>query len=297
MLIGKNRFIRRRVVIGLLFAASLTLLTLSFREGSTGVIGGIQRGALSVTAPFSAATTRVTRPFVDAWNWAGGLIDARSENERLKQQLERANAANLALQQLQADIEKYRLLDRFTNSSKLASQYGFVGATVIQQVPNAYNQTITLSVGSVDGVALNDPVVAPAGDSTLFAGLIGHVSSVTSNACTVRLILDPQTAVSARIVNSTVRGVAEPSSGSTGVLSLLMVGQDKSVHAGQVVVTSGIHANSRGLQALLPAGIPIGQVTSVSQSDNSYPNKTIQVTPFVDFQSIDKVLVLKVQQP
>jgi rod shape-determining protein MreC len=297
MLIGKNRFIRRRVVIGLLLAASLTLLTLSFREGSTGVIGGIQRGALTVTAPFSAATTRVTRPFVDAWNWAGGLVNARSENERLKRQLEQANAANLALQQLEADIANYRLLLHFTNSSKLASQYGFVGATVIQQVPNAYNQTITLNIGSADGVALNDPVVAPAGNSTLFAGLIGHVSSVTSNACTVRLILDPQTAVSARILNSTVRGVAEPSSGSNGVLSLLMVGQDENVQTGQVVVTSGIHANSRGLQALLPAGIPIGQVTSVSQSDNSYPNKTIQVTPFVDFQSIDKVLVLKVQQP
>ena len=84
MLIGKNRFIRRRVVIGLLLAASLTLLTLSFRGGSDGVIGVIQRGALSITAPFSAATTRVTKPFVDAWNWAGGLVDARSENERLK---------------------------------------------------------------------------------------------------------------------------------------------------------------------------------------------------------------------
>ena len=57
-------------MIGLLLAASLTLLTLSFRQGSEGAIGAIQRGALAITAPFSSATTRVTKPFVDAWNWA-----------------------------------------------------------------------------------------------------------------------------------------------------------------------------------------------------------------------------------
>ena len=68
MLIGKNRHLRRRAVIGLLLAASLTLLTLSFRQGSEGAIGAIQRGALAITAPFSSATTRVTKPFVDAWN-------------------------------------------------------------------------------------------------------------------------------------------------------------------------------------------------------------------------------------
>jgi rod shape-determining protein MreC len=295
MLIGKNRFIRRRAVIGLLLAASLTLLTLSFRGGSDGVIGVIQRGALSITAPFSAATTRVTKPFVDAWNWAGGLVDARSENEQLKKQLREARAANLQLQQLQADLARYRQLLRFTQTSELASQYGFVGATVIQQSNNAYNQTITLGVGSADGVSLNDPVVAPAGDSTYIAGLIGHISSVTSHACTVRLILDPETAVSAVVLGTTVRGVAEPAAG-TGVLNLLMVGQDENVQTGQSVLTSGIRSNNAGLQSLLPKGIPIGQVTSVSQSNVSYPNKTIQVTPYVDFQSIDQVLVLKVNR-
>ena len=99
--------------------------------------------------------------------------------------------------------------------------------------------------------------------------------------------------MSASILGSTVRGVAEPAAG-TGVLNLLMVGQDESVEIGDVVQTSGIRSNNAGLQSLLPKGIPIGQVTSVSQSNISAPNKTIQITPFVDFHSIDQVLVLKV---
>ena len=88
MLIGKNRHLRRRAVIGLLLAASLTLLTLSFRQGSEGAIGAIQRGAMAITAPFSAATTRVTKPFVDAWNWTSGLVDARRKHSDA---LQRAN--------------------------------------------------------------------------------------------------------------------------------------------------------------------------------------------------------------
>jgi rod shape-determining protein MreC len=292
VLIGKNRHLRRRAVIGLLLAASLTLLTLSFRQGSQGGIGAIQRGALAVTAPVSQVTTRVTQPFVDAWDWTSGLIDARSQNAELKRKLAEAAAANQKLQQLQYELAQDDSLIKFTEDSKIASQYDYVGASVIRQVPNAYSQTITIDVGSSQGVAVDDPVVAPAGDSDQFAGLIGRVTAVTPGAANVQLILDADTAVSARVQGGTVHGLAMPSDGDPGVLSLKMVPQEEQVSTGQVVVTAGLQSGR--LQSLLPAGIPIGQITSVSQDEN-FPDKSIQVTPFVDFGSLDRVLVLKVQ--
>ncbi|HEY0388466.1 MAG TPA: rod shape-determining protein MreC [Gaiellales bacterium] len=279
-------------MIGLLLAASLTLLTLSFRQGSQGGIGAIQRGALAVTAPVSQVTTRVTQPFVDAWDWTSGLIDARSQNAELKRKLAEAAAANQKLQQLQYELAQDDSLIKFTEDSKIASQYDYVGASVIRQVPNAYSQTITIDVGSSQGVAVDDPVVAPAGDSDQFAGLIGRVTAVTPGAANVQLILDADTAVSARVQGGTVHGLAMPSDGDPGVLSLKMVPQEEQVSTGQVVVTAGLQSGR--LQSLLPAGIPIGQITSVSQDEN-FPDKSIQVTPFVDFGSLDRVLVLKVQ--
>ena len=280
-------------MIGLLLAASLTLLTLSFRQGSQGAIGAIQRGALAITAPLSTATTRVTQPFVDGWNWAGGLIDARSENARLKRELEQARATNVTLQQALDDNAQLQKLLKFTQNSQVASQYPYVGATVITQPGNVYSQTITLHVGSNDGISINDPVVAPAGDSTVFAGLVGRVSAVTGSACHVELLLDPDYAASARILTTTVRGIVLPNSSDPGVLALQGVSQDEAVKTGGVVVTAGIQSR-QGLQSLLPPGIPIGLVTSVSQSDLTATSKTIQVTPFVDLQSLDHVLVLKV---
>jgi rod shape-determining protein MreC len=292
MLVGKNRVIRRRAVIGLLLAASLTLLTLSFRQGSEGVIGAIQRGALSVTAPFSEATTRITQPFVDGWNWSRGLFDARSENERLKKLLEQASAAAVQAQAAQDDNARLTQLLHFTDSgSKLATQYAFVGGTVIRQPQNAYSQTVTLDVGSSSGVHENDPVVAPAPGSNLFVGLIGRVKVVSPNSCSVELILSHDAGVSTRLLHSSVRGTAVPSQGDPGVLNLLSIGQDAVVSIDQIAVTSG---GSQALPSLYPAGIPIGQVTGVSQSDAEAPNKTVQVTPFVDFGDISRVLVLKV---
>src|SRR5579884_2908163 len=84
MLLSKNRVIRRRAVVGLLVAASLMLLTASYREGSTGVVGSVQRTVVSVTAPFATVAHRVTRPFVDGWHWTTGLIHARNQTAQLR---------------------------------------------------------------------------------------------------------------------------------------------------------------------------------------------------------------------
>jgi len=75
----------------------------------------------------------------------------------------------------------------------------------------------------------------------------------------------------------------------------LLIGQDAVVEPHQIVVTSG-GAPNKNLASFYPAGIPIGQVTGVSQSDVEAPNKSVQVTPFVDFGDISRVLVLQVRR-
>ena len=287
MLVGKNRVIRRRAVVGLLLAASLTLLTLSFREGSQGVIGAAQRGAVSATAPLSAAAHRVTQPFLDAYRWTAGLVHARSENERLQRLLERAGGQDVQLAQLRQENARLKALLHY----KRALTWQTVSAAVIAQSPNAYTSTITVDVGSADGVAVDDPVIAPYGSG---GGLVGRVEHVTAGASTVLLITDPKSAVVARIQSGTAKGLLAPSSGDPGQLNLGLVSKEEVVRKGEVVVTAGYRLRSRP-EALLPSGIPIGRVTSVGQSDLS-TYKTIQVSPFVDLQDLSDVLVLEVRR-
>ncbi len=67
---------------------SLVLITVSFREADKGPLHGAQNVGAAVLRPFEIATDRVARPFRDAYNWFDGLITARSENRKLKAEVQ-----------------------------------------------------------------------------------------------------------------------------------------------------------------------------------------------------------------
>jgi rod shape-determining protein MreC len=61
------------------------------------------------------------------------------------------------------------------------------------------------------------------------------------------------------------------------------------VRRGDEIVTAGWKAS--GLSSLYPKGIQIGEVTSVGQTDTDLFQQ-VQVEPYVDFGSLDAVIVL-----
>ena len=77
--------------------------------------------------------------------------------------------------------------------------------------------------------------------------------------------------------------------GTRQTLVLDRVRKEDVIKVGDEVVTAGGRAT--GLSSLYPRGIPIGKVTSVGQTDTDLFQQ-VQVDPFVDFGSLDAVLVL-----
>jgi rod shape-determining protein MreC len=286
MLLSKNRTIRRRAVVGLLLAASLTLLTLSFREGSTGVVGEIQRNAVSVTAPFATVAHRVTRPGVDAWNWASGLASARDSSEQLKKLQAQYGKSQVIQSQLAEEVARLKALLHFKST---LGQTKSVAGQVLEQSPTAYQNTVTIDIGSTAGVAVNDPVVAPTQES---GALVGKVVQVTGDQAVVTLLLDPQNYVTAGVQGEpNAVGLIKAASGQVGILSLELIPNAVRVKEGDIVTTAGF--KSSRLASYYPPGIPIGRVSSVSGNDTTGDTKVIQVTPFADFRNITDVLVLE----
>jgi rod shape-determining protein MreC len=286
MLLSKNRIIRRRAVVGLLLAASLTLLTLSFREGSTGVVGEIQRNAVSVTAPFATVAHRVTRPGVDAWNWASGLASARDSSEQLKKLQAQYGKSQVIQSQLAEEVARLKALLHFKST---LGQTKSVAGQVLEQSPTAYQNTVTIDIGSTAGVAVNDPVVAPTQES---GALVGKVVQVTGDQAVVTLLLDPQNYVTAGVQGEpNAVGLIKAASGQVGILSLELIPNAVRVKEGDIVTTAGF--KSSRLASYYPPGIPIGRVSSVSGNDTTGDTKVIQVTPFADFRNITDVLVLE----
>ncbi len=261
---------------GVLVLLSIALITIYFRESSGGALHQVQSGGATVLRPFEVAADRVSRPFRDAYGYFAGLVHAKSQNARLRRDVDKWRQQ--ATQNAFAASENAGLLKKlhFVNSRSYPRGFGFVGADIISQPPSAFELQVVIGAGSAAGIQKFDPVVTG-------EGLVGTVVKVAHNASLVALLTDDTTLVSALDVKTRARGIVKAAS------SFDHVGKDLRVRQGDVLVTAGW--KSEGLSSIYPRGIPIGRVTSVGQNEVDL-YKHVQLQPFVNFKTLSSVLVL-----
>jgi rod shape-determining protein MreC len=260
---------------------SLVLITVSFRSTA---LDGAQGTGAAILRPFEVAADRVTRPFRDAVGWARGLIDAKSENERLRTQ--NARLREQLIIDESALQENVQLRDQLHYRGPPSVQdFSKVHAVVLTNPQNAIDQTVTIGAGIDDGVRTGSVVVAPRG------GLVGVVDRAFAHVARVTLLTDNQSAVTAiDLTSPTAVGIVQPGGGGSNVLVLDLVAQSKVVDVGDTIITAGTLPQGK-LPSIFPRGIQIGTVTSAKNNDVN-PYKNIQVKPFVDFSSLQSVIVL-----
>jgi rod shape-determining protein MreC len=278
--------LKARLVAVSLVLVSLALITVYFRESSGGALHSAQRVGLSVLMPFEVAGERVARPFRDAWGYTSDLFHAKSENERLRDQLEAIRQRVVQQQTSAQENKRLRRIVNYISGPKFPDDYRGVVTRVVARPASAYSQVVLVAAGSGDGVKVNDPAVTE-------DGLVGLVTDVTSNASEVTLLTDQTSAVSALVLETGAAGVVRhgPSDGSALVLD--RVGKDELVNEGDLVITAGWRTGK--LESLYPRGVAIGVVKSVGQQDVDL-YKRVQLEPLVDFDSLAEVVIL-VQRP
>lgn len=276
---SRSALVRRLVLAGLVVAA-LALLTVSFRSPDSGFLHDVQGAGAAALRPFQVAAERVARPFRDVYGYFSGLAGAKSENEKLKQQVRELRAeatANLAGARRADELQ--RLLD-YQQGPTYPKDYRAVNTTVISFPSGPFAQQIAIAAGSSSGIGINTPVVSA-------DGLVGRVTNVGHSTAVVTLLTDPDSAVSARDLKTGVSGQIRHGQGNT--LLLDRVPKEQDVFKNDVIVTEG--TRDRRYPSLYPYGIPIGRVVSVGRSDiASYI--TVQVEPFAQFDSLDSVAAL-----
>ena len=191
---------------------------------------------------------------------------------------ERDSAAYLAqfLPSLRAENERLRQLLRL--SHRLTTTY--VPAEVLHQPHATDGRTLLLSVGSRQGVAAFNPVIAP-------DGLIGVILSVTSRSSIAMSWAHPEFRVSAFTVGGNALGVVAPSAegrNAEGSLELRGVPYRDSVPLGTLVLSSG-------LGGVFPKGIPIGTVTGTVREEAGW-ERVYRLRPAANPGSAAHVLVL-----
>jgi rod shape-determining protein MreC len=266
-------------VVGLALL-SLVLITISFRETPSGPLHGVEAAGATVLRPFEVAAERVARPFRDVYGYFASLVHVKRENERLKAQVDELRQKALLGEAARAQNAELRKQLNFIDSPIYPSDYRAVNTRIIGW-RTEFDQQVVIAAGRNDGIHLETPVVTS-------DGLVGSVTQVTGDSALVTLLTDESSAVQARDQDTGAFGLVRHGQGQ-GSLIVDRVTTDKVVNEGDVIVTAG--TRSKQYPSLFPAGIPIGVVTSVGQSDTA-PYKQIQIQPFVDFSSLDAVTAL-----
>jgi len=265
-------------VVGLV-VLSLGLLTVSFRSNA---LDPVESAAATGLRPFEIAANRIARPFRDAADWTHGVFNAKSQNEKLRAENARLRQLNAKLQGAFDENAFLHKELRYVQGPRFPKDYDEVAARVLSS-PSADDQSVTISVGRNQGIELDDVVLT-------HQGLVGTVSKVLGTESRVTLITDPTSAVRAVDAQSLAAvGILEHGTGPT-TLVLDNVGKDKpQVGYGDMIMTAGSAPGP--LQSLFPRNIPIGYVSSVSQTDTDI-YQDIQVQPYVDLSSLQSVLIL-----
>ena len=204
-----------------------------------------------------------------------------SDINQLKEENERLVAKNKELEQSIKEIENIKTenetLKEYLGLTEKYSNYKTIPGDVINKDISNYSRTITLNIGSKDGVKKDMTVIAE-------EGLVGHIISVTDSTAKVQTIIDPASSVSSMLSTTKEAIVCKGTLEDKSTLKAMYIPTEASVIQGDTIQTSG-------LGGLYPKGLQIGTIKKVVDTEN-LTDRYAQVAVSVDFNKLNSVLVI-----
>jgi rod shape-determining protein MreC len=262
---------RIRTLFVLLVLAALVLVTLDFR-GEDGAIDAGRDAATIGLAPFERSLTLLAEPVRRLNTGARDLLRTRAENQRLRAEVAALRERRRSFDDMARELEELRTLLGVRDRYQLVA----VTARVIAVSPSNFEWTLTIDVGSDDGVERGMAVVAR-------DGLVGRVLHVTPGASRVLLLIDPNFSVAARTVGGSGLGLIDGRGSEPLRFTPLDARSD--VAEGEEIVTATFAGSA------IPAGLPLGRVERREDSASRL-SSTYTVRPFVDVATVDHLLVI-----
>lgn len=156
----------------------------------------------------------------------------------------------------------------------------FVLGEVISRSTDIWSSSITIDMGTLDGIEIGDPVI------TKDNFLIGIVTKVGLTWSTVSTVYDASTNIGAYLSSTRDVGVVESSKTQelSGFCSLNYLPSDCGVTRGDIVLTSGLGGS-------YPKGIIIGLVENSELSSDGL-TMTAKILPSANIDSIKDIFVI-----
>ena len=261
-----------------LFATAVISVALALMSFFSNTSAPLSNLAGIITSPFRSAYTAGANWFVDKQNYYQDVTALEEENAALKRENAQLQAQ---LRQAQTDSEENARLRELLNLRPQNYDLELESASVTERTVTNWTSSLTLNVGTDHGVEAGDCVI----DETY--ALVGVVSEVGLNWCTVLTLVDTDTSIGAQVFRTKDLGLAvgDFTLMRENRLRLDYLPADCQLLGGDLVLTSG-------LGGYYPPGLSIGTVEEVQLSDSGAAAYAV-LAPSADFDSLVEVFVIK----
>lgn len=230
-----------------------------------------------VIIPFQDGVSRIGTWMSVRVDELGELRIVLQENQELKKQIDELTVQNTQLQQDKYELNNLRELYKLDEQY---SGYEKVGARIIGRDSGNWFHAFIIDKGTDDGLTIDMNVIAG-------GGLVGRIVDIGSNWAKVNAIINDDSNVAGMVLASSdilmVKGSLQLMEEGVIGFGQLIDSQD-SVEIGDKIVTSSI--SDKYLPSIL-----IGYVSEITQDSNNL-TKSGKVTPAVDFEHLEEVLVI-----
>lgn len=257
---------------GICVAVMLISFTLNISGGPLNTVAGY------VFIPMQEGINTVGLWMTDKADNLKKLSDVMAENQELREQVDKLTSDLTTVTLEQYELEKLR---EMYDLDKKYPSYEKVAANVIGKTGGNWFSSFTIDKGSDDGIEVDMNVIAG-------SGLVGIVTDVGPNYATVTTIINDMSKVGGMVTTTSDNLIV---SGSLQNMNENMVidfsnlnDSDNEVQIGDPIVTSYISDQYQ-------QGILIGYIKTIEMDSNNL-TKSGTVTPAVDFEHIEEVLVI-----
>ena len=281
---GEEFTVPSKYLLSILTALCIVLMLITFNADKINagpLEGPINAFASVFMMPLQRGITTVGTKIKNTADRLSEISRLLDENERLKAKVDELTIENSKLQQ-----DKYELIE-FRELKELDDQYNFdtVAAKVVAKEPGKckWYDSFIINKGEDDGLEVDMNILAD-------GGLVGRIIKLGPDWAQVRTIIQDDNNVTGTVLslkkNLNVSGNLKEYDYS-GNITFSSFKDDK-IALGDSVVTSSIS------EKYIP-GVLIGNISGIENEPDNTKKGTI--TPAVDFEHLDIVLVVKNPKP
>lgn len=264
---------KKRSALGVIITIIIlvAIVILSNNDGENSVLENI---GSKIVMPIQNGLTYLKNKISGNSTFFTDINTLKEENEKLAN---RNKELEKSLKEIESIKTENETLKEYLGLTEKYSHYKTIPGDVINKDISNYSRTITLNIGSNDGVKKDMTVIAE-------EGLVGHVISVTDNTAKVQTIIDPASSVSSMLSTTKESIICKGTLEDKSTLKAMYIPTEAGVIQGDTVQTSG-------LGGLYPKGLQIGTIKKVVDTEN-LTDRYAQVEVAVDFNKLNSVLVI-----